>query len=321
MQYRNYFYNSYKKMFGAVLLAVILGGLSLSAGAQETVSAANSSLAAIVLPSNTQRVSPENVPAEITRTLDKVIAAGGGKLQKGETEVLVWTGGNYKKSNASLTINRLTETLRSDGWKYSPETSEGGLTVFTAVKEGANRRSLVGFYGATDAALVLAWMEVFSDGGSAENSPKADETIPKPNGKSDGSIVGNWDNGRVSTVTRQNTITGATTPGSGTRFEYDFAADGRFSFTGLMQTTNYSCTDTLFNEKAGRYELNGATLKLIPSKNFWRKTNSCNPNGNSERNYTLTEETYQVSFKTDEYGKELICLNDGKSDNCYRRKQ
>ena len=194
-----------------------MGGLSLSAAAQETVSAANSSLAAIALPSNTQRVSPENVPAEITRTLDKVLAAGGGKLQKGETEVLVWTGGNYKKSNAALTINRLTETLRSDGWKYSPETSEGGLTVFTAVKEGANRRSLVGFYGATDAALVLAWMEVFSDGGSAENSLKADETTPKPNGKSDGSIVGNWDNGRVLTVTRQNTITGATTPGSGTR--------------------------------------------------------------------------------------------------------
>ena len=86
-----------------------------------------------------------------------------------------------------------------------------------------------------------------------------------------------------------------------------------------MNSTVYGCTTSLFNDKRGRYEISGSTITLIPSKNFWRKQNSCAPNSNSEQNYKLDRETFQLSTKTDEYGKSLICLADAKGEACYRR--
>ncbi len=296
------------------LLIVCLSAVC-SALAQETESAVSSNLTQISLPANAQRLLPESVPAEVSQTLEKLVAEGGGKLKQGNSEVLVWTGSSYQNIGKITVINRLTDTLKVAGWKYEVGGEENGVTVFSLLKEGKQRQGIIGFYGESEGTLVLAWMEVLPSE-SAQN-PKVENTETRSNAV--GSIVGSWDNGRVSMVTRQNTITGATAPGSSTRFEYQFTADGRFQFTGLAKTTNYSCTDTLYNEKAGRYSLNGTTLTLTPTKNYWKKTNSCSAKGNSEKNYTLAKETYQIAIKTDDYGKQLICLNSGNGEACYRR--
>lgn len=313
-------------MFGKInfiaIILVIFSAVSVFAQTEEGFEAATSSnLTNISLPANAMRMSADKVPAEITQTLDKFIAAGEGKFQQGGSEVLVWTGSEYQKVGQKTTINRVMDSMKVAGWKYEEGGVENGVTVFSLLKDGAKRRGIMGFYGESDGTLVLAWTEVFPKDGTTQN---ADSQVEKqieavPSKSSNGSIVGTWDNGRVSTVNRQNTITGAITPGSGTRFEYQFTANGKFYFTGLATTTNYSCTDTLFNEKAGSYTLNGSTLTLNPTKNFWRKTSTCG--AGSERNYTLAKEVYQVSTKINEYNQELICLNSGKGDACYRRKQ
>jgi hypothetical protein len=302
------------------LLLIVLSYMT-SAWAQETESADSSNITSISLPANAMRMLPESVPANVKEALEKLVSAGEGKLQQGESEVLVWTGPAYSKVGKATIINRLTHTLKVAGWKYEVGGTESGVTVFSLLKDGANRRALIGFYGESDGTLVLAWTELFQKGNSS-NTETTEDNEPvqvKSSTKSSlGSIVGNWDNGKVSMVSRQNTVTGAVSPGSSTRFEYTFRANGTFGFTGLAQTQNFSCMDTLFNEKAGHYSLDGSTLTLTPSKNFWRKTSTCG--AGSEKNHTLAKEVYEVTFKTNEYDQELICLANDKNEACYRRK-
>ncbi len=131
-------------------------------------------------------------------------------------------------------------------------------------------------------------------------------------------VVGIWRTGGMSTMADRNTITGSTTPSNGNTFKYEFRADGRFSFVGYLQSTMYGCTTALFNDKQGRFELSGSQITLFPTKNFWRNTNSCSASSTKERNYTLERETYELSTKTDEYGKSYVCLTNEKGETCYR---
>ncbi len=134
-------------------------------------------------------------------------------------------------------------------------------------------------------------------------------------------LVGTWRTGGMSTIGDRNTVTGSVTPSNGNTLKFEFAANGRFAFTGYMQSTMYGCTTALFNDKQGRYLLEGSQLKLSLSKNFWRNTYSCSPASNKERNYTLDPEVYDLSTKTDEYGKLFICLANAKGETCYRREK
>lgn len=132
-------------------------------------------------------------------------------------------------------------------------------------------------------------------------------------------VVGIWRTGGMSTIGEQNTITGSTTPRNGSTFKWEFKSDGRFVSIGYMQSTMYGCTTSLFNDKQGKYSLNGSQLTLTLTKNFWRNTYSCSPPSNKERNYTLGTEVYEVRTRTDEYGKLFLCLANEKGESCYRR--
>ena len=134
-------------------------------------------------------------------------------------------------------------------------------------------------------------------------------------------IAGTWATGGMSMIGDRNTVTGSVTPSNGNTQKYVFGADGRFAFTGYLQSTQYGCTTALFNDKQGKYVIDGSQITLIPSKNFWRQTFSCSPASNKERNYTLERETYDVSTKTDEYGKLFICLSNEKGETCYRKEK
>jgi hypothetical protein len=303
-------------LFSAVFI------FSTAAAAQETEAASRSNLTGIALPAGANRVLPGSVPAEVNDAFDKITAAGNGKIRKGDSEVLVWGGANYRKANADGIVNRLTTALKAAGWQYSVEGNEGGLTVFSAVKEGASRRAVVGFYGATDDALIFSWMEILSANGAANNQPDVLPTEDVPNtpvrNTSGGSIVGTWTNGTTS-MNYEQYQNGTTAFRNGSTYKYVFYPDGRFEFIGLMASTMYGCTTTLFNDKRGKYQISGSQITLVPSKNFWRNQYSCAPSSNKERDYTLERETYEFRTKQDEYGKTLICLNSGKGEACYRR--
>jgi hypothetical protein len=284
--------------------------------AQETESAIGSTLTSVSLPANAQRIHSARIPAEVTQTLEKLVAAADGKLTQGETEVLVWTGAEYAKVGASTTVYRLTDTLKVAGWKYEVGGTVDGITVFSLLKTGADRRAIIGFYGESDGTLVFAWTEVLSKENDAKNVEK---TEPVSADKND--IVGIWRKGGISMLQDRNTVTGETTPSNGMNLKFVFHPNNRFEFVGYVQSTMYGCKTDLFNDKQGKYEIAGTKITLIPSKNYWKNTYSCSPKSNKDRNYTLERETYDLTTKTDEYGKLNICLTNAKGETCYRKEK
>jgi hypothetical protein len=291
----------------------------------ETEAATESHLLQVMLPANAQRVRPESVPAEITQTLAKVTAAGGGKFQQGDSEVLLWAGPNYKKANASGVVNNLTGSMKTAGWKYTIAAEENGVTVFGAVKESP-RRAVIGFYGATDEALIVAVMEVFSNSAAgttngqttAGNSDQEMEKPAAPQNSSASGIVGTWTNGTMGMM-GEKYRDGTVAARRGTSFKYVFHPNGSFEFTGYGESTMFGCVTSLFQDKRGTYQISGSQITLTLNKNLWRNQYSCSPASNKERNYTLGTETYNMRTKTDEYGKTLVCLANGQGESCYRR--
>jgi len=135
------------------------------------------------------------------------------------------------------------------------------------------------------------------------------------------SVVGDWKTGGLGTIDEVNTVTGQTKNRRGNTFSYKFAADGTYSFTGYMESTMFGCTTSLFNEINGRYMVDGTTIFLNPARDLWRNMYSCFPNSNKSQTKTPTKKSLEFGFKTDQYGKEFICLSDAGVETCYRREK
>jgi hypothetical protein len=134
-------------------------------------------------------------------------------------------------------------------------------------------------------------------------------------------ILGYWKNGSVGSISYQNRVTGSTKPGRGSLFWYKFLPNGNYEFVGYMEVTMYNCTTTLFNEIKGKYSVDGSTISLSPSRDYWKNTNSCAASGNKETTKNPTKKSLQFEVRDDEYGKQLLCLNEGSGETCYRREQ
>lgn len=313
------------RILAVVLTVFSLGGVIWS---QSVESAASSSLTGVALPSNAQRIGAASVPAEISGTLEKIVASADGKLRQGDSEVLAWGGAGYKKANATNIVGKLRGALQGAGWKYETGGTADGVTLFRALKDGQQPRAVVGFYAANDDVMMLAWTEILAANASAQNSiennpqtASMQNAAAKSGNAGLGEIVGEWHNGRVSMLQEKNLATGQVTSSNGSTFTYKFFADGRFEYIGYIKSTMYGCTTDLFNDKRGKVEISGSQLTLVPSKNYWKNTYSCSPASNKERDYVLERETYTFRTKTDEYGKTLICLANAKGESCFRREE
>ena len=330
---RNSYIIHVRTFFSFILGVILLACLTATAWAQgETELAAQSNITKISLPSGAVRVHAASVPASISGTLKKLVEAGGGKLVQGDAEVLAWAGGDYRKAKAASLIQQMQSNLQAGGWSYETGEKVDAINLFSVVRETPTRRAILGFFVPTDEALVVAWTEIMAAGsatGAVESNAKAeDNTRPERTeavnaGNSPGAreIVGTWGSDGMSLLQERNTVTNSVTPSNGTRIKYVFTADGRFEHVGMLQSTVYGCTTTLFNDKRGTYEINGSNITLIPSKNFWRQQNNCAPNSTKERDYTLDHETLTWRTKTDEYGKQFICLTGKNGESCHRREQ
>jgi hypothetical protein len=135
------------------------------------------------------------------------------------------------------------------------------------------------------------------------------------------SVVGSWKTGGLGMINEVNTVTGQTKNNRGNMFSYQFAADGTYTFVGYMESTMFGCTTSLFNEINGRYTVDGSTINLNPSRDFWKNMYSCYPNSNKSQSKTPTKKSLSFGFKTDEYGKDYICLSDAGAETCYRREK
>jgi hypothetical protein len=310
------------RILSLILMTFLMTGVIWS---QSVETAANSNLTGVALPINAQRIGASSVPAEISGTLEKIVASADGKLRQGDSEVLAWGGAGYKKANATNIVGKLRGSLQNAGWKYEVGGTEDGVTLFRAVKDGQQPRAVVGFYAANDDVMMLAWTEILA-AETAQNSIETDsQPIENATAKSGNNslreIVGKWHNGNVSMMGEKNLTTGQITSSNGSTFTYKFFADGRFEYIGYIKSTMYGCTTDLFNDKRGKVEISGNQITLVPTKNYWKNTYSCAPASNKERDYVLDRETYTFRTKTDEYGKTHVCLANAKGESCFRREE
>ncbi|BCM94438.1 hypothetical protein IAD21_06345 [Abditibacteriota bacterium] len=153
---------------------VVLGGITLfavtappqkvaHAQEQEAEQALTSKLAEVVLPDGALRVSPKIVPSQITDALGAMIKSGGPRVKRGQTEVLAWTGENYKVSRVPLLKSQISARLKAAGWTYEEGEPIPGTETFTMisiVKTTPARKGIIGFWASTDEALMLAWTEM-----------------------------------------------------------------------------------------------------------------------------------------------------------------
>jgi hypothetical protein len=135
------------------------------------------------------------------------------------------------------------------------------------------------------------------------------------------SIVGYWKTSGLGMINEVNTVTGQTKNNRGQLFSYKFAADGTYTFVGYMESTMFGCTTSLFNEINGRYLVDGSTIFLNPSRDFWKNMYSCFPNSNRSQTKDPTKKSLEFGFKKDQYGKDFICLSDAGVETCYRREK
>lgn len=134
-------------------------------------------------------------------------------------------------------------------------------------------------------------------------------------------IQGYWKTGSVGSIQYQNQVTGATKSGRGSIFSYKFFTDGKYEFIGYMEMNMYNCNNTLFNQVAGKYSVEGSTIYLNPTKDFWKSTNSCAASGNKQQYKTPNKKTLEFELKEDDYGRNELCLTEGDSQTCYRREK
>jgi hypothetical protein len=184
--------NRYFK-FRTIFLTTVLGLLFSTAalGQGETTPAHRSALVGVALPQGAHRVNDANVPAEISELLEKMVAQSGGTLRPGDKEVLLWNETGLKNASAKVIIGRLTQSLAAGGWQFEVGGTENGVTVFSLLKGGPDRRALIGIHGEMDGTLIFAWTElhaataVKSDQGQSvqmSDGSVSDYTFPTPAG-------------------------------------------------------------------------------------------------------------------------------------------
>lgn len=161
--------NSKFHKYQTAILIIVLGVLFSAAaafGQDEMTSVTRSDLAGVNLPVGALRVNEGSIPPDIDQALQTLIDHGGPKVRRGDTEVLVWTGKDVKKNGVAGMIDRVTQAFESGGWRYEVSTVENGITFFSLLKDGTQRRAMIGAYGDSDGTLMFAFTEML-----AANSP------------------------------------------------------------------------------------------------------------------------------------------------------
>ncbi len=127
-------------------------------------------------------------------------------------------------------------------------------------------------------------------------------------------LVGSWFEGSTSILQEQNMSNGSVSSRYGSSIGYVIEADGTFRYAGLIKSTLYGCTTTLWNDRRGRVKVEGDTITFTPNKDYWLSTNSCYPSANKEKNKELQATTYNFEVGTRE-GREWLCMREvGKTE-------
>lgn len=152
--------------------------------------------------------------------------------------------------------------------------------------------------------------QAVSDQGDSEDG-KGDSG-GKGGGKVPAELVGVWTTGSGSSIRYEDAMTGAVAPASGSHGELTIKADGSYSQNGLLQSTVYSCTTSLFVMEEGKASVQGDKITFKPSKLKTTMQNTCSQSGNhtnKDGEKKTTVDTFELA--EDESGP-LLRLTDAE---------
>jgi Chaperone for protein-folding within the ER, fungal len=118
-------------------------------------------------------------------------------------------------------------------------------------------------------------------------------------------LEGNWYQGSSSGVDYYNPTTGSWAAPSGSGFKYVFNPDGSYDYSGLMQSSLYSCTMSIFGYETGIYTVQDQMLVLTPQVNKLKSEDNCHEDFNYERDEPLEPEYKLFQFGQDEFTGEV----------------
>ena len=127
-------------------------------------------------------------------------------------------------------------------------------------------------------------------------------------------LVGEWFEGSTSILSEQNMTTGSVSSRYGSSIGYTFQSDGTFRYAGLIKSTMYNCTTTLWNDRRGKYSVEGDVITFTLSKDYWFNSNSCSSSDSKEENKPLRTVKYNFLIGEKE-GTEWLCLREVEKDD------
>lgn len=119
-------------------------------------------------------------------------------------------------------------------------------------------------------------------------------------------LVGTWSSSRLSTINYRDRYTGRYAPPSGSIFTYKIAADGTFEFSGLLQSSLYSCTITIFRWQRGTLQADGDRLTLTSREGKSHYKDSCRASSEKEKRDVDPPATYRIRIETEGDHKVLV---------------
>lgn len=315
--------NNLKTSFATILFIGLSFGAVFAQTSDEAESVANSEILGVELPANALRVLPDKIPAEVNNTLDKIVSAGNGELQRGNAEVIVWGGINNKTKSNQL-VSQFKKSFAAESWTFELGGEENGVAIFSLLKEGNPRRAVIGFYGTSDGALVLALSELFKNGAEnpAQNASneEVEEVNEKPaivkSGDSVRDLVGKWERKESGMSSYKN---GNYQGSSGNYESYTFFADGRVEYTSLIAVQNYGCRLEAFSSRKGRASVSGGSLNVNLTSGTVRRDDSCSKSKNYTKPMDSSSEDYKWTIETDSSGNKNLVLTEKDGKNYYYR--
>jgi uncharacterized protein (DUF2141 family) len=137
-------------------------------------------------------------------------------------------------------------------------------------------------------------------------------TTPAPTSQTSNALEGNWYQGSSSGVDYYNPSTGSWAAPSGSGFRFTFNPDGTYEYSGLIQSSLYNCTMTVFGYETGSYSLQNDILVLTQNVSKMKSQDTCNSDFNYEKDVPLETDYRLVRFgqfqPTGEVTLELIYL-------------
>lgn len=320
-----------KLLFNSLLIAVIAAfGINAAAQTEETVPVQKSVLAATDLPAGALKIKSGSVPAEIKQTLQKLVRAGGARVRQGSSEVVVWTGGNYKKSSAAQLTKKLETALQNSGWTYEIGERSDEFVLFSLFRAEPTRRALVGFFVPSDDAYILALTEMLAANAPRSETENEIEEQPSNNRKNAAetsgggsmNLVGKWWRGEGGGSID---YTGKTQYKSGRNYTFEFFADGTIEYVYELDVLSIIQCRTKESSKArGTYSVSGDTLTIKLAAGTSVGSSSCEAKGNFKK--TVPAETLTRRFtikKMDSVFRPdnplILCFDNQEGDGCFER--